>query len=631
MAPIIGLTVPDEELMEQIETALGSDYTINKDKDNIEDLLNIENHECEIAIIDASLLNRESLPIMDKFHSKCGNLIIPIGTKEQREATIGQELSSQIYRFIVTPATDASITLAVKSACARHLELLGDTSDSKSQKANDDQLRTSIENESEGNEGNIFAQTSDENFVENQDEEADLGDGELKSGKGKLIGAVASVIVLAAVGGFFLFQPKPEEKPLVLGVNNDSTDTIDFFQAQVPSTTTSTAPDDDSGDTADRDTIRSLLQEADAAYRKSNFLGDNGAIDLYQQVLELDANHILASSGINRAWFRLSEQLQLLIRDERIEEAKVIIQESEGSSQITNVIEDESNKIAAVVNERIEQERLLRPRNNSATYHLDLLKQLNPNHPSVDELSERLNAGIEAQEQQAKQEIQEKAATAKVESTTTDETPKEPSDTQAQSLADFIVEQIKDGSLTTGTGNKAITAYDEFVASNPKSSLRSNIQNQIVDALVQASKSSLKDSNPGRAEQLLATAEKVNSGRDNKNVAEFTNEFTDFKEKQEAYLENIIPINKLEIVSYTPPEYPQRAIRRNIEGFVTIEMTVDRNGGAKDFSILESSPENIFNASAMETAVLVKFKPYQEDDYFYERRTRMKIRYQLNQ
>ncbi|PCJ42774.1 MAG: hypothetical protein COA71_04535 [SAR86 cluster bacterium] len=61
--------------------------------------------------------------------------------------------------------------------------------------------------------------------------------------------------------------------------------------------------------------------------------------------------------------------------------------------------------------------------------------------------------------------------------------------------------------------------------------------------------------------------------------------------------ENVVPI--LDVA----PEYPQSALRRETTGYVVVRFDVNENGKAKNFSIVEASPEHIFN-SAVRTAVM---------------------------
>ncbi len=68
-----------------------------------------------------------------------------------------------------------------------------------------------------------------------------------------------------------------------------------------------------------------------------------------------------------------------------------------------------------------------------------------------------------------------------------------------------------------------------------------------------------------------------------------------------------LPMTKL------APEYPRRASRRGIEGFVILEYTVTKKGSVKDIIVVESSPSNIFNSAAKRSAKGYKYQPRVEN------------------
>ncbi len=63
----------------------------------------------------------------------------------------------------------------------------------------------------------------------------------------------------------------------------------------------------------------------------------------------------------------------------------------------------------------------------------------------------------------------------------------------------------------------------------------------------------------------------------------------------------------------TTANYPQRALARGIEGFVELSFTVDRFGSVVDPVILYSSPEGVFDRSALQSIAKWKYSPAVED------------------
>ncbi len=57
------------------------------------------------------------------------------------------------------------------------------------------------------------------------------------------------------------------------------------------------------------------------------------------------------------------------------------------------------------------------------------------------------------------------------------------------------------------------------------------------------------------------------------------------------------------------PQYPSRAVSREIEGYVLLEYTVTKQGTVKDPIVIEAVPERIFNKAAINSALRYKYKP----------------------
>ena len=57
------------------------------------------------------------------------------------------------------------------------------------------------------------------------------------------------------------------------------------------------------------------------------------------------------------------------------------------------------------------------------------------------------------------------------------------------------------------------------------------------------------------------------------------------------------------------PVYPRRAIARNIEGYVIVELTVTETGATRDIRVLEAVPPGMFDKAALAAAARFKYKP----------------------
>ena len=62
-----------------------------------------------------------------------------------------------------------------------------------------------------------------------------------------------------------------------------------------------------------------------------------------------------------------------------------------------------------------------------------------------------------------------------------------------------------------------------------------------------------------------------------------------------------------------PPQYPERAQQRGIEGRVLIEFTISKSGSVKDPKVIAYEPSTIFNKAALKAVSQWKYNPKIED------------------
>jgi len=58
-----------------------------------------------------------------------------------------------------------------------------------------------------------------------------------------------------------------------------------------------------------------------------------------------------------------------------------------------------------------------------------------------------------------------------------------------------------------------------------------------------------------------------------------------------------------------PPQYPERALQRGVEGRVLIEFTISRSGAVKDAKVIAYEPSTIFNKAALRAVRQWKYNP----------------------
>ncbi|MEE8055320.1 MAG: TonB family protein, partial [Gammaproteobacteria bacterium] len=89
--------------------------------------------------------------------------------------------------------------------------------------------------------------------------------------------------------------------------------------------------------------------------------------------------------------------------------------------------------------------------------------------------------------------------------------------------------------------------------------------------------------------------------------------------------ENVRPTLKI------PPVYPPRALRRGIEGVVTVEFTIAEDGTVKDPVVVNAEPEKVFDRAVLQAIRKWKFNIKKVDGEPVERRARQDVRFKLQQ
>lgn len=65
----------------------------------------------------------------------------------------------------------------------------------------------------------------------------------------------------------------------------------------------------------------------------------------------------------------------------------------------------------------------------------------------------------------------------------------------------------------------------------------------------------------------------------------------------------------IEPVNLTAPDYPRRAVRKKLNGEVTVAFTVNENGRTEDIEVVDADPPNVFDRAAVRAVRQWTFKP----------------------
>jgi len=88
-----------------------------------------------------------------------------------------------------------------------------------------------------------------------------------------------------------------------------------------------------------------------------------------------------------------------------------------------------------------------------------------------------------------------------------------------------------------------------------------------------------------------------------------------------------VPASVLKVVSYAPPEYPERLVQRGVTGWVDVEFTVRADGTTGDITVVDASSATFFRKEAIAAVEKWRFEPRIFMNRPIQQRTYTRIRF----
>ena len=98
-----------------------------------------------------------------------------------------------------------------------------------------------------------------------------------------------------------------------------------------------------------------------------------------------------------------------------------------------------------------------------------------------------------------------------------------------------------------------------------------------------------------------------------------------------AFMANVITANQLTLVKSVQPQYPPKAEKSGVEGWVELDFTVTETGAVQDVAVNAAKPPGVFEAAATAALLQWRFKPLVRDAKTVATRARIRIRFALGQ
>jgi TonB family protein len=96
-----------------------------------------------------------------------------------------------------------------------------------------------------------------------------------------------------------------------------------------------------------------------------------------------------------------------------------------------------------------------------------------------------------------------------------------------------------------------------------------------------------------------------------------------------AFMSDVIAASQLSLVKSVQPQYPSKAEKNGVEGWVELDFTVTDSGAVQDVAVDEAKPAGVFEAAATAALSQWRYKPLVRDAKAVATRARIRIRFTL--
>jgi TonB family protein len=427
--------------------------------------------------------------------------------------------------------------------------------------------------------------------------------------------------------------------------------------------------------TAEQEAVAEVLARARTAVREQRLIppSQENALDLYLDVLGRNPDEPEALDGLRRVIDALLGQAESALTDQDLEttrrmlaqvrrakpehprlnflEAQVARAEAAEAARIAALTAAESaeaveiRRLLGLADQRIAQGRLMENGGNDARAYVLralTLDRANPEVRSVAALTgaglvERGETALEAGELDAAQRWARGAAefaeasgaefrglpalTSRI-----DDALAERSRNRIADHLDLADRRLDQENWIAPAGD---SARDHLIAARTLGADPQDVaplERRLLDGLIGAARTAIQGLDLDAAQALLDAADRLAPEDDT--VAEMTATLATARARQ-AFFEAVVPANSLVVVRNAAPNYPRDAIRRGIEGFVELHFTVARDGSTREFEVVASQPEGVFEEAAVEALDKWRFEPVIRDGEAVEQRASARLKFQL--
>lgn len=417
--------------------------------------------------------------------------------------------------------------------------------------------------------------------------------------------------------------------------------------------------------------IEAQLQKAREAFEAGRYIDpkNNNAIDYYRGALSLDAKNAEARDGLVRVTEVMLARAEAALLDQKPREAAAAIKiartitpthpritfleaqlnrEMERSAvqqQESARVDANSQKLATLIklgNDRLSQDRLIEPANDSAKYYFSNARDLDAASLLAQQglrslATKMLQKGSQAAARGDADGADRWLAQARALNVSGVDFAKAERDlkasqrgkgAEADRLLGLARERLNQGQLLDPATDSARYYVAALQQQFPDYPALAAVVDSLKAQLLTGAEDAAKREDVARAQRMLDEARKL--GASGAGLESATAAVGSAQRRAEAVTKPV-GVREDMIVKRVNPEYPSSAERKGTEGFVDMQFIVTATGEVKDIVVTNAQPQGVFEDSAMRALKRWKFKPVQVDGTPHDQLMALRMRFTVAQ
>ena len=194
---------------------------------------------------------------------------------------------------------------------------------------------------------------------------------------------------------------------------------------------------------------------------------------------------------------------------------------------------------------------------------------------------------------------------------------------QPQSV-ELAQSRLAQGKLVEPENDSALYYVNQLRITDPKNSALPRLSGAVQAQILDQARAALDASQPQKAQSLLQSAATLGGSPDldalNARLAQITQAAAAVPDVTEASLTRVKPITL---------EYPEVALRKNIEGWVELAYAIGADGKVSNITLLASDPVGVFDAAATKAVSRVRYQPMMQGGKAIAVTTKIRIAFRM--